>query len=138
MTTVTTEHAGDLTVSQLAAEGGVSASAVRFYESNGLIPGRRTGGNQRRFDPHLGCWVKLIRVCQRVGLTVAEIRDLLALLPQDTEPTVKDWAMLNDRLEAELKVRMAELQELLDELSTDTKLCELPTVDDIEAAKPQA
>ena len=139
MTTVNARptHEG-LTVGQLATESSVAPSAIRFYESHGLLPGRRTPGNQRRYDPHLACWVKVVRVCQRVGLSVAEIRDLLAPLPRESEPTPKDWSKLNERLEAELRARMSELQILLDDLSSEEKMCELPTIDDLHNPSARA
>jgi hypothetical protein len=63
------ETRASVTVSDLARDSGVSASAVRFYEDNGLITAERTPGNQRRFSPGDACRIKVIRVAQRVGLS---------------------------------------------------------------------
>jgi MerR family transcriptional regulator, redox-sensitive transcriptional activator SoxR len=38
-----------LTIGQLSDRSGVATSAIRFYESRGLIASRRTTGNQRRY-----------------------------------------------------------------------------------------
>ena len=40
----------ELSVGQLAARGGVSVSALHFYERRQLITSRRTSGNQRRYS----------------------------------------------------------------------------------------
>jgi len=40
---------GELTIGELSSRSGVSASALRFYEREGLIESRRTDGNQRRY-----------------------------------------------------------------------------------------
>lgn len=99
MTTVTEET---LSVSEVARDSGVAPSAVRFYEKHGLITGQRTAGNQRRFHRVEPCLVKIVRVAQRVGLTVAEIRDLMADLPQDrSEMTLDAFYHLRARLEDE-------------------------------------
>ena len=38
-----------LTIGEVAARSGVAASALRFYEEQGLISSERTSGNQRRY-----------------------------------------------------------------------------------------
>jgi MerR family redox-sensitive transcriptional activator SoxR len=38
-----------LSIGQLAERTGMSVSAIRFYESRGLVRALRTTGNQRRF-----------------------------------------------------------------------------------------
>ena len=39
-----------LTIGQLSERSGVATSAIRFYESRGLVESARTTGNQRRYD----------------------------------------------------------------------------------------
>jgi MerR family redox-sensitive transcriptional activator SoxR len=112
------------TVSEVAEQSGVAASAVRFYQKHGLISGVRTSGNQRRFGADAACRVKVARVAQRIGLSVAEIAELLAELPPD--PQLADWKRLHGRLIAEAERRIAELNAQLTALSTGAKLCELP------------
>ncbi len=115
-----------LTVSDLARASGVAPSAVRFYENHGLITSERTSGNQRRFYEVDGCLVKIIRVAQRAGLSVAEIRHLMSDLPDRREITIDDWFRLRYRLEAEVHERIQALTDLLDDLTSDQKLCEVP------------
>jgi MerR family redox-sensitive transcriptional activator SoxR len=112
-----------LTVSEVASESGVSGSAIRFYESHGLITAHRTSGNQRRFGAEAACRVKVARVAQRIGLTVSEIRSLLDALP--TDPTLADWQALHEVLTAEANRRLAELHAALDDIRSGRKLCEL-------------
>jgi MerR family transcriptional regulator, redox-sensitive transcriptional activator SoxR len=92
----------------------------------GLLPSVRTTGNQRRFYEVDSCLVKVIRVAQRVGLSVAEIRALLAGLPDRSDITVDDWHRLRHRLEDEVRVRIDALTAALDDLTTEDKLCEVP------------
>ena len=70
-----------LTIGELSARSGVPTSALRFYESRGLIRAGRTGGNQRRYDRAELRRVAFIRIAQRVGLTLDEIAQALATLP---------------------------------------------------------
>jgi MerR family redox-sensitive transcriptional activator SoxR len=110
-------HEAGLTVGQVAERGGVAASAVRFYERKGLLTSDRTGGNQRRYRGDVLCRIAMIRACQRVGLSIAEIRAALAQLPEGHIPTPEDWDRLARHLKAELRDRIEQLTHVLDELS---------------------
>lgn len=123
---MTTSAAGqrDLTVGDLARASGVAPSAVRFYETHGLLSCGRTAGNQRRFREPDVCRTKVIRVAQRAGLSIAEIKALFAELPAD--PAVADWERLTGRLMAEASQRIQQLRQVLEEIASGEKLCELP------------
>ncbi|WP_061295418.1 MerR family transcriptional regulator [Herbidospora cretacea] len=112
-----------LTVGDLARASGVNPSAVRFYEAHGLLSAERTSGNQRRFQDADVCRTKVIRVAQRVGLSVAEIRQVLDDLPPDPAPG--DWRRLAESLVAEAHRRISQLQQVLGEITGGEKLCEL-------------
>jgi MerR family redox-sensitive transcriptional activator SoxR len=89
----------------------------------------RPSGNQRRFFEVEACLIKIIRVAQRVGLSVAEIRGLMDDLPDRREITVADWLRLRTRLEQEVRERIQALTEVLDDLTAEQKLCEVPPVE---------
>jgi MerR family transcriptional regulator, redox-sensitive transcriptional activator SoxR len=113
----------ELTVGDVARESGVSSSAVRFYEARGLVAATRTSGNQRRFDEHAACRVRVAQVAQRIGLSINEIATLLGTL--GPSPTFDDWKRLHTDLTAEAHRRIADLHRALDDISSDRKLCEL-------------
>jgi len=71
---------GQLTVGQLASRTGVRAGTVRYYEREGLLPvPQRTGGEHRRYGRDDVDRLLFIRGAQRLGLRLAEIRELLAV-----------------------------------------------------------
>src|SRR3954447_20262360 len=84
-----------LSIGEVAQRTGVAVSAVRFYEREGLLSAGRSDGGQRRFHRDVLRRLAFIRVAQRVGLTLDEIRDALATLPQGRTPTKADWARLS-------------------------------------------
>lgn len=112
-----------LSVAEVAQESGVSGSAIRFYERNGLITASRTSGNQRRFDHHAACRVKVTRVAQRVGLSISEIRDVLNSLGDD--PTLEDWERVHLSLVTDARRRINELSAALSDIQSGNKLCDL-------------
>ena len=68
------------TVGQLASRAGVRADTIRYYEREGLLPvPQRTEGEHRRYGPADVDRLLFIRGAQRLGLRLAEIRDLLAV-----------------------------------------------------------
>ena len=120
----TSAQTGWLTVGELAARAEVAPSAVRFYDKHGLVHGIRTAGNQRRFHGVEACLIKIIRVAQRAGLTVAEIRDLLAELPRDRdEVDLEDYLRLKRALENEAQQRIRALNQVLADLADEPELC---------------
>lgn len=69
-----------MNISQAANQSGVSAKAIRYYESIALIqPARRSGNGYRDFgadDVHM---LRFIARARGLGFSVAEVADLLAL-----------------------------------------------------------
>jgi MerR family redox-sensitive transcriptional activator SoxR len=106
-----------LTVGQMAARSGVAVSTLHFYEAKGLIKSHRTAGNQRRYTRDTLRRVAIIRVAQRVGLPLSEIRDALAALPDNRVPTLADWTQLSEKWRADLDNRIDQLRRLRDQLT---------------------
>jgi DNA-binding transcriptional MerR regulator len=78
---------GQLTVGKLAARTGVRTDTVRYYEREGLLPvPQRTDGEHRRYGPADVDRLLFIRGAQRLGLRLAEIRELLAVRDTGTCP----------------------------------------------------
>lgn len=109
--------AGDLSAGELARRSGVAVSALHFYERQGLISSRRTEGNQRRYRRETLRRVAFIRVAQRVGLSLAEIKAALDELPEGRTPGKGDWQRLSDYWRTELDQRIQQMQKLRDDLT---------------------
>ena len=105
-----------LTIGQLAERAGVATSAIRFYESRGLIRSVRTSGNQRRYERSTLRRVAFIRTAQRVGLSLDEIAAALATLPENRTPTKADWSRLSRTWRPRLDEQIERLERLRDRL----------------------
>ncbi len=125
----------ELTVGELSERSGVPASALRFYERQGLIQSRRTSGNQRRFARDTLRRVAFVRVSQRVGIPLATIRDVLGLLPEERTPDRDDWARVSQCWQADLYARIGQLEKLRDHL-TDCIGCGCLSIDRCALANP--
>ena len=111
---MTTEY---LTIGELAERAGVATSALRFYETKGLIESERTEGNQRRYPRATLRRVALLRAAQAVGLSLSEVADALQSLPHDRTPNKGDWQRLSRSWKRRLDEQIADLELLRDELT---------------------
>jgi MerR family redox-sensitive transcriptional activator SoxR len=107
-----------LTIGELSARSGVAPSALRFYESQGLIDAERTTGNQRRYARATLRRVALIQAGSAAGIPLAQIRAALATLPSDRSPTRRDWDRLSRGWRADIDRRIGTLEALRDRLTT--------------------
>ena len=105
-----------LTIGDLARRTGLSVSAIRFYESRGLVRAIRTGGNQRRFARADIRRLSFALIAQRMGMTLGEIEDELKTLPEGRTPTRGDWQAISERMRTVLDARITRLIETRDRL----------------------
>ena len=84
-----------LTVAQVASRSGFAPSALRFYEREGLLAAQRTAGRQRRYERIVLRRLAFIRAARNVGLSLDEIREELAHLPDNRAPTSADWRRIS-------------------------------------------
>ena len=103
-------------IGEVAARSGVATSALRFYEEHGLITSDRADSNHRRYHADVLRRVSFIRVAQKVGLTLAEIKSALELLPERRTPNRHDWADLAAGWGPRLDEQIATLQRLRENL----------------------
>ena len=105
-----------LTIGALSERTGVRPSALRYYEAEGLIASQRSGGGQRRYHRDVLRRVSFIRVAQKVGLSLDEIRQALSSLPEQRTPTREDWSELSRAWRPRLDEQIALLERLRDRL----------------------
>ena len=106
-----------LTIGEVTQRSGLAASAVRFYEAEGLVASTRTTGGQRRFERHVLRRLAFVRAAQQVGLSLDEIRAALATLPAGRTPTRADWERLSRSWRQRLDEQIAALEALREGLT---------------------
>lgn len=129
-------------IGQLAARSGVASSALRFYESRALIRSERSGGGHRLYRRSVLRRVAFIRIAQRVGLTLDEIADALAMLPSDRAPTKAEWARVSKSWRRRLDDQIATIERLREDLTgcigcgcLSLSRCKLYNPDDVAATR---
>lgn len=132
----------ELSIGQVARRTGIAVSALRYYETQGLLHANRNTGGQRRFARASLRRVSFIIAAQKFGFSIARIRELLADLPQARTPNEADWSKIALEFRSELDAKIASLEKLRDNLDgcigcgcLSMKKCVLYNDDDKVAAK---
>jgi MerR family redox-sensitive transcriptional activator SoxR len=107
-----------LAIGEVSARSGMAASALRYYEDQGLISSSRTPGGARRYPRSVLRRLAVIRAARNVGLALPEIRVALESLPRGRPPTADDWARLSQGWRDRLDEQIAALGKLRDGLSS--------------------
>jgi MerR family transcriptional regulator, redox-sensitive transcriptional activator SoxR len=130
-----------LTIGEVAHRAGIAASALRYYEREGLIEAVRSEGGQRRYRREVLRRVAFIRAAQHLGLSLGEVKGALASLPDSRTPTAADWGRLSASWRPRLDAKIAELERLRDRLDScigcgclSLGECRLSNPDDVAAS----
>jgi len=131
-----------LTVSEVAERSGFAASALRYYEREGLIAASRSDGGQRRYQRDVLRRLAFIAAARRVGLALDEIRQSLSLLPSERTPTKADWTRISRSWRSRLDAEIEALEALRDSLDRcigcgclSLKQCQLSNPQDEAASR---
>ncbi len=125
----------ELTIGELSARSGVAASALRFYEREGLIESPRTDGNQRRYPGVTLRRVALVQAGKAAGIPLERIRAALDTLPAGRSPTKRDWERLSRSWGR--RARPAHRDARGDpRAADDLHRVRLPVAEDVRAAQP--
>jgi len=117
-----------LSISQVARQVGLRASAIRYYEDVGILtPARRISG-QRRYDQTVLYRLAVVRRAQEAGFTLDEIRRLFFGFTQST-PVSERWKKIAERKMVELDAKIEQIQSMRALLKKLLGCCECETVE---------
>ncbi len=105
-----------LAIGAVAERTGVAISAIRFYESKGLISSERASSGHRRFRKSVIRRLSFILISQKLGYALDDIKQQLDRLPNGRTPTERDWNRLATTFATDIDARIAGLQTLRDKL----------------------
>ena len=105
-----------IAIGEVARMAGINASAVRYYEKVGLLAKPERVNGRRRYGPEVLDVLAAIRVAQRAGFTIAEIRTLMNGFSVE-EPLSERWRSL-------ARGKLAYVEALIDRAQTMKRLLE--------------
>ena len=88
-----------LMIGEVARRAGIRPSAIRYYESVGLLPASERANGRRQYDAHVLRRLAVIQAAQQAGFTIAEIRTLVDGFPVGTPPSARWQALAHRKLD---------------------------------------
>lgn len=116
----------DLTITQVARRAGIRASAIRYYESIGLLPAPPRVNGRRRYDEGVLRQLTIIAAAQGMGFTIAEIARLFHGFGPET-PASARWRALAEVKRRELDVLIGRAEAMRRRLEAALH-CDCPTL----------
>jgi MerR family redox-sensitive transcriptional activator SoxR len=113
-----------LSISHVARATGLRTSALRYYESIGLLPPPPREGGKRRYDATALHRLTLIGRARQLGFSLREIRQLTSEFPAGAR-----WSRLAARKLEETRALLTRLEGMRDEL-VKIQRCSCPTIDE--------
>ncbi|GAB3671627.1 heavy metal-responsive transcriptional regulator [Saccharopolyspora sp. ID03-671] len=96
-------------IGEVAELTGTNTKTIRFYEEAGVLPApSRTPSGQRDYGPDTADRLRFIRRCQAAGMTLREVRQILAVHERGESPCSHVGHVLNERLDG-VRAQIAEL-----------------------------
>ena len=117
-----------LAIGELARRTGRRPSSIRYYEQIGLLPAPVRVAGQRRYDPATVRTLAVIDTAQRAGLTLDEIKMLLAASSPGDPSAVDRLREVANRKLPEITA-LIERTKLVRSWLEDAARCECPDLD---------
>ncbi len=131
-----------VSIGEISSRTGVAVSALRYYETLGLLSPIRSAGGQRRYLRGDIRRVSFITLSQRFGFSLEQIGEHLANLPEGRNPTKADWTRISRSFRNDIDRRISELESMRDKLDgcigcgcLSLKSCKLYNPDDHASQK---
>jgi MerR family redox-sensitive transcriptional activator SoxR len=120
----------ELSIGEVASQTGLRPSAVRYYESAGVLPPPARVNGRRRYGPDVVRLLRTVRFAQEAGFSVAEIRTLFHGVGAHVPPAAR-WRTLADRKLADLDALMIRVERMRRALQV-AKQCGCVRMEDCE------
>lgn len=105
-----------LTIGAVAKRTGLAVSAIRYYETEGLVAPIKNSSGHRRYDPSDIRKLSFVMIAQELGVSLRDISALMEKLPDTRAPTRRDWQKISQAFRADLDARIAKAERLRDTL----------------------
>ncbi len=122
-------------IGEVAEQAGLQTSAIRYYESEGLLPEPQRVNGRRRYDDAVFQRLALIQLMRQAGFGIADLRTLLVEFPANTPPSTRWQHVASEKL-GEVETIIRQMQALKGWLNT-AMTCQCATIDDCATLMPE-
>jgi DNA-binding transcriptional MerR regulator len=118
---------GTFSITDLAREFDITPRAIRFYEDHGILQPTRAGssGLKRIYSPRDRTRLKLTLRGKRLGLTLAQVRELIDMYesPKDATAQAKRFLAVLTQHRAALEQQREDIEVTLSEIERHEAEC---------------
>jgi len=118
----------ELTISQVARQIGLRASAIRYYEQIGILPPARRSSGQRRYDATVLYRLAVVQRARQMGFTLDEIRRLFFGFRNNVTASHR-WRKLSQKKLTDLQTLANEIKEMQRLLRSMMEHCHCEALD---------
>lgn len=101
-----------LTIGAVADRTGLAVSAIRFYETHGLVEPYRNASGHRRYDRSDIRKLSFVMIAQELGVSLRDLGALMQTLPKGRAPSRADWTRMATKFRSDLDARIAKAERL--------------------------
>lgn len=119
------QPAATFAISDLAREFGITPRTIRFWEDQGILAPEREG-NKRVFNRRDRARLKMALRGKRLGLSLAEIKDLIGMYAstEDETPQLQECLRIMEKRRAALEQQREDIEAMLAEIAQFEQLCQ--------------
>jgi DNA-binding transcriptional MerR regulator len=119
-----TQPAASFAISDLAREFGITPRTIRFWEDQGILAPQREGG-KRVFNRRDRARLKMALRGKRLGLSLAEIKDLIGMYSstEDETPQLLECLKVMEKRRGALEQQREDIEAMLAEIAQFEGLC---------------
>ena len=125
-----------LSIGEVAQRAGIQTSAIRYYESEGLLPAPERLNGRRKYDATVLQRLALIHLLRQAGFRISDLRTLLLEFPAQTPPSAR-WQRVADEKLGEIDALIHQMQTLKGWL-TEAQNCQCATIEDCAVVIPSS
>ena len=105
-----------LSIGEISARTGLAVSAIRFYETHGIVKPVKNAGGHRRYGRADIRRLSFVMAAQKLGFPLSEIAPHLRALPDHKAPSKADWTRISEQFRRDIDARIAALEDMREKL----------------------
>jgi MerR family redox-sensitive transcriptional activator SoxR len=117
-------------IGEVANRAGLTASTLRYYEREGLLPPPARSSKRRIYDPQIIGRIRIIQLARSSGFSISETRTFVSNYPSGSIPSSR-WLAMADRKVQEMDALIARATQMKALLRSSFK-CGCTTIADCE------
>ncbi len=120
---------GEFSIGEVVARTGLAASAIRYYESVGVVPKPARRNGRRVYDEQWMKWLTLVILAHEGGFSIKETKQIVKQFASTKSPPSSRWKRAARAKLDELEIQSRRIDQMREILKM-TMRCKCPSIED--------